>query len=82
MIKHQDNFYNHLRALASAKRESFAYAGSMSDGGAAELEREILIYQAGVDGTLPDTWKREYKIFANTMDPEYEQYLKLKEKFE
>lgn len=53
------------------------------------LEREVLAYQAGWNGYLPSGWERyldevqkQTEKEALYKDPDYQQYLKLKKKFE
>ena len=81
-MKLEEEFIKHLLQLAQKKRENAGFAGSMGDGGASRIEIEIEVYEAGVAGEVPNTWKKEYKEFSNKLDPQYEEYLELKKRFE
>lgn len=55
-----------------------AYNGEMGDGGSAALRKEVLFYQLGQKGELPEAWKS----YAQQLDPEWKEFQRLKEKFE
>lgn len=81
-MKHQDEFLNHLLDLAYNKRISAGMSGSMGDGGASVIINEVAIYQAALKNSVPACWEIEYnKNFINQFDPEYAEYLRLKDKF-
>ena len=61
------------------KRASDAgYAGRQDDGGASRLRDQVKFYKAGMKGDTPEEW---YEYVKNT-DPEYSEYVRLKQKFE
>lgn len=66
-------------------REDAGYAGSWNDGGAAEMLRQLHFFQCGVGGVVPDNYKniaREFdRLQLEKVDPEYQQFLRLQEKF-
>ena len=59
-------------------RTSAGYNGSFSDGGASELEAQVMFYRFGRDGSLPPEWIK----YLKHIDPEYPEYERLKKKFE
>lgn len=63
---------------AEDKRIGASYSGSCGDGGADKLESQVKFYNYGRQGTIPPEWS-EYEI---QIDTEYQDYLKLKGKFE
>lgn len=72
-------------ADANKRRESAGYSGRHDDGGGArEIENQVKFFSYGWDAahsrsgnSIPIEWK-EFEI---QLDPEYEQYKKLKAKF-
>lgn len=78
------NMISFIRAEAAKKREAAALDGRHDDGGARELETQVKFFNYGWDAAnqpwsaaLPTEWNE----FAIHLDPEYEQYQKLKKKF-
>jgi len=71
-----------IRIDAEKKRDNAAQGGEYGDGGASALEDQILIYKCGLSGKFPSKWEKYRKEYENSIDPEYQEYLKLKEKFE
>ena len=65
-------------AEAEARRESAGFNGSHHDGGASVLEMQVEFYTLGQQGKIPHTWKK----FEQEFDPEWEEYQRLKNKFE
>lgn len=78
---------------AHNKRESAAYGGERGDGGASQLEGELNLFMSGVkayidkhnkvlsgdtDFEVPEQW---VKYFIKE-DEEYDEYLRLKNKFD
>lgn len=51
--------------------------GAMHDGGASILRMEVEYYRYGSQGKIPPSWNS----YQERLDPEYEEYLRLKEKF-
>jgi hypothetical protein len=67
---------------ATARENEAGFNGSMSDGGAGRLRDQVAFYKMGMEGTIPSEW-REYLIKAKReSDPEFREYVRLKEKFE
>jgi hypothetical protein len=52
--------------------------GSHHDGGAHDLRMEVEFYRYGRSGVIPPTWNK----YLKELDPEYQEYLRLKAKFE
>lgn len=64
--------------VAKKLREDAGYDGRWDDGGAARLEEQVRFYCAGgAIGPIPFEWREYEKL----IDPEYETYQRLKEKF-
>ena len=74
---------------AHNKRESAAYGGEWGDGGASKLEGELNLFMSGVKATVdvlsgdtdfevPEQWEK----FFIKEDEEYDEYLRLKNKFD
>lgn len=63
---------------AEARRDSAGHNGRMDDGGAGWLENQVKFYTYGQNGEIPEEWNK----IAQTLDPEYETYQRLKRKFE
>lgn len=87
-----------IKKVAADRRTDAGYAGSMSDGGASKLEAELDTFIDGFTASIqmcaeysqlpPDIGvkpievpKRWQALFRDD-DPEYQMYLKLKEKFQ
>lgn len=92
-----DQIRKKIFSVAHELRENAAYAGERGDGGAARLENELIMfadgYKACLDAyieetnhildtdaeiTVPNPWR---KYFIEE-DKEYQDYLRLKEKYE
>lgn len=67
-----------VRKAAADARSNAGYSGSWDDGGASRMERDIEFYLMGRSGLIPPDWKKYQKL----LDPEYKEYLRLKNKFE
>lgn len=66
-----------IKEEAHERKMGAAFNGERSDGGASILENQIRFYLLGQKGEVPPEWKKyEHKI-----DPEYREYMRLKEKF-
>jgi hypothetical protein len=64
------------------KRESDAgYGGSHSDG-ASRLRDQVKFYKAGMKGDIPEDWNEYVQEYVKNTDPEYSEYIRLKQKFE
>lgn len=68
--------------LAEKKREDAGYAGAMDDGGASALEMQVTSYANGWLHEVP-AWLQVYvDAIIHESDSEYDEYWRLKEKFE
>lgn len=63
---------------ADDKKQRAGYAGAMSDYGASNLRNQVKFYDLGRKGILPTEWEK----YANQTDVEYQEYIRLKKKFE
>jgi len=66
---------------AEESRQSAAWSGSRDDGGAslASLtETKVNFYKMGMNRVIPKEWEG----YLKKQDPEYDEYLRLKKKFE
>jgi hypothetical protein len=75
---------NAVTESAAAARENAGYSGSWGDGGASAAEERLRVWldgvnyaTTGVTTVYGDLLKRERERF----DPEYAEYLRLKDKF-
>ena len=66
---------------AEKRRNDAGYAGRMDDGGASALKEQVEYYLAGMNGEIPENWQKYVKEIKILSDPEYRDYLRLKEKF-
>lgn len=64
------------------RREGARLSGGMGDNYSRELEIQVECFRAGLNGEVPLAWGTMNKEFVKSQDPEYQMYLKLKEKFE
>jgi len=63
---------------AHQKKEGAAYNGSHGDGGASRLEEQVKFYRYGQKNIMPSEWGK----YEKEIDPEYNEYMRLKKKFE
>jgi hypothetical protein len=75
--KHVNLLIKQVLLAAKKTRDDAGYSGRHDDGGASRMEAEVLFYKYGRNGTIPPEWKK-YEV---ELDPEYEQYQRLKQKF-
>lgn len=62
--------------------DNAGHSGSYNDGGAGELWKQVNVWLTGLQGTgVPSTFDKAVEIYAKSVDPEYDNYLRLKEKF-
>jgi hypothetical protein len=73
-----DALIGKVLADASERKANAAYGGSMSDGGARQLEMQVEYYSMGMRNEIPADWE---EVYGKLLDPEYENYLRLKKKF-
>lgn len=62
---------------AKHKREQAGYNGEYGDGVASILEMQVKFYNYGRENKIPPEWKD----YEKQLDPEYTEYLRLKQKF-
>ena len=67
---------------AEQMRTDAAMGGEMGDGGASRLEEQVKFYKQGWEGHFPNEWETYRRQYNRENDPEYETYLRLKDKFE
>ena len=77
-----DDFLEFLYNEMLKKRYYADQSGSHTDGGAKELEAQIDVFTSGLNKVLPVLWEPYLKKYNLENDPDYQTYLKLKEKFE
>ena len=83
--KFLEPFLDNMLLLAAKQREDAGYSGSYSDGGASVIEGKVQALRCGLKGEMLPEWEHIYLKFieveSNKEDPEYGEYLRLKEKF-
>jgi hypothetical protein len=62
--------------------ESAAQNGSWNDGGSSRLADTVKAFEAGLAGEVPDSLRSHYDEFMRHRNPEYQNYLALRKKFE
>ena len=67
---------------AEERRYNAHAGGEQHDGGASKLEDQVKFYQFGQENILPDEWLKYYHEVMIEQDPEYTEYIRLKNKFE
>lgn len=79
--------YNVLRDIADfIKRKAQQltddadYYGSNNNPGV-PLKREVEAFQSGLDRIIPPSWEKLVKEYETENDPEYKEFLRLKQKF-
>lgn len=71
-----------MRAKAQLYRDNAGYSGAMHDGGAARLEEAIEAFLHGYfRKSWPQKWFKDIEEMSKNDDPEYKEYLRLKDKF-
>lgn len=72
-----DQIMNAILHDAHECRENAGYNGSHHDGGASVLEMQVKYFRYGQNNELPPAWQK----YIEQLDPEYQEYLRLAEKF-
>ncbi len=67
---------------AEDMKHSAGMNGEWHDGGASSLISEIEAFKCGMTGQVPNDWLEVASQMKNQADPDWEQYQKLKTKFE
>lgn len=62
---------------AQRMKEAAGFAGEFGDRGASIMEAQVKFYRHGQEGTIPSEWLK----YKQELDPEYQDYLRLKKKF-
>lgn len=71
-----------VRASADSRRLDAGMGGHHHDGGASAMIREVEMFEDGMNGIVPQTWIEYAKEIRNEADPEWEEFKRLKAKFE
>lgn len=71
----------HIRSIAAVKALDAAYSGSHNDNSARDLMFRLKAFVAGYSKDF-DIWEDEIEELKIGKDPEYQEYLRLKDKFE
>lgn len=79
-------FLESLVKEANKLREDAGYGGHHHDGGAAALLAQVETFRAGLSNQIPVIWETRWNEFVREykkkIDPEYNEYQRLKLKFE
>lgn len=75
------NFIQYVRRVAKNKQDDAAYGGSMHDNGGGSLMLQADAYEAGAAGVIPEAWLSMLKEYTKTIDPEYQEFIRLRNKF-
>jgi ATP sulfurylase len=75
-------FLIYLQQVADKKEQNARMDAQMSDGGAKILRDQVDMYICGQINIIPTQWDEYYKQYTKELDPEYGEYLRLKDKFE
>jgi hypothetical protein len=67
---------------ANKREQDAGFSGSHSDGGASRLREQVEFYKYGIDGLVPPECNKYITDYINEKDPDYSEYIRLKEKFE
>lgn len=70
-----------IRAEIEQRRHDSGMSGSWSDGGASVLEQQLEVYISAIQGAVPKTWQGIVERWTLKTDHEYNEYLRLNEKF-
>ena len=81
--KHLNELFKYIMNLADKKASNAGHAGEMNtDYGAAKLREQVFYYKAGMNSQIPAPWADYYKDVYDSFDPEWEEYQRLRNKFE
>lgn len=70
-----------IETIAAQKKEDARLGGCWSDNGATEMLARMEIWWAGYQQRFPDFMKEAIEEAIKSDDPEYHEYIRLKEKF-
>lgn len=68
--------------VADRKRQGAAFAGAWHDGGSNALMDRLKYWKQGLNNEIPADFLEYVDEYSKQKDPEWETYMKLKEKFE
>jgi hypothetical protein len=68
-------------ADAANKRMDAGYSGGWDDGGASRLEEQAKFFAYGLNRVMPPEWNQFIKQYETSIDPEYQEFLRLQKKF-
>jgi hypothetical protein len=71
-----------IKDRAKHSSDTAAQSGMTHDGGASSLLAQLSAWHYGLGQKVPDEWKSYQIAFERAQDPEWEQYKRLKAKFE
>ena len=72
-----DDLIKSVEIEADNREKGTAMRGAMSDDGAGYLREQVKFYKMGMDGVYPREWEK----YTKHIDEEYQEYLRLKNKF-
>lgn len=67
---------------AHNKAEDAGFGGRHDDGGASVMKSQVEFYLAGVNRQIPKEWNKYVQQYKTMTDPEFSEYVRLKQKFE
>lgn len=67
---------------AHNKEEDAGFGGRHDDGGASVMRSQVEFYRAGLNNSIPKEWNKYVKEYMTMTDPEFSEYIRLKQKFE
>jgi hypothetical protein len=82
MDQYHKNLIDFIIKKAEQEKENAAFSGCWSDGGYQSTLDEISIWKAGLEGKVPKEWSAYVRAFRRETDPEYKDYIRLKDKFD
>ncbi|MEL6102914.1 MAG: hypothetical protein AAFR68_16585 [Pseudomonadota bacterium] len=62
--------------------DNAGFSGADHDGGASEMRHGVRMFRMGMNRQLPSEWVPLLRQMQRESDPEYGEYMRLKEKFE
>lgn len=72
-----DELIKAVKIEAENRKSAAAFNGEFGDGGAGVLLAQVKYFEMGRDGVYPKEWEK----YKRHIDPEYQEYLRLKSKF-
>lgn len=81
-MEHIDEIIEMVEQAAAEMRDTAACNGEWNDGGAGKLLELVKFYNYGRKAVIPPEWEEYEQEYKNKHDPEFQEYLRLKQKFE